>query len=672
MGEDGTGTGDLQELEQGIDRLAETATAADLVRSRGQSRKLQVMSKQALMNYIHSVVVEVTSRHADKLSVEERQAIETEAQRRMGQVLGRAKQMEATLAQKERERSELEARLKSRADSGDHAYRQALAQLQARLAEAEREAEERLQDLLVVEDELAKLQNLHAAARSERDRQNEANKRFILGSTDLVQGVLGLDNDYYAGRHQEANPADETQDVQASFFHDFAVAADVINTLSVDLERLRRVTSAAASDDSSGLLDEDLRLLEELGGPPAVPGSGLDPTALATPLEVLHEAVDGIRKRIYRLHEAVAAESPEATAFLTMPEMPSAAEAPVDHLDGLGRVLQELESQLARIERTADLMVEASADRERLNHTARNQVVRSSELLRTVIDIDRDHYGGRHAAGADQSAGEDAFFHDFVVCEAVLQQLGRDLGRLGGLLADQGIEGRGFSDRVDELLGLVERPVAGLGQADQRRLVSVLDALRATTATIDSETAAATGLGKARLPTPLMPGAGLEDSLGHLDELTAILDKARRRIATLRDLADSAAEQAGGAGGFDEELVGLVATCVEKLEPMEADIARDGDRPNDERQRAAKRAMRRLRQHLRALDRRGDDLERERAVARAVLELVIGDERLEASEATEELALALDMAEEPDLLTEPMLGVLRLLAPVEAEGDGGS
>ena len=112
-----------------------------------------------------------------------------------------------------------------------------IGELQQRLADAEQLSDERMQDL-IVEDELKKVQDLYQAA-LERDTPTPT-KSFVLRS-DLVEGVLGVDRNYYASKHQEADPVDENLGgTIEEFFH--GPSRRVIETRSSDLERLRGIS----------------------------------------------------------------------------------------------------------------------------------------------------------------------------------------------------------------------------------------------------------------------------------------------------------------------------------------------------------------------------------------------------------------------------------------------
>lgn len=570
----------LNQLQSGLDNLGETTTAEDLVRQRG-GRKLKVMSKKALMDYIQSVVSQVRSVHADKLSEAERSQIEQQAQQKVQEILKRNRDIEQRLKEKEAQRKELEVKL---AGGGmDDFDRQLLiGELQQQLADAEDESQVRMQDLLIVEDELNKMQNLYQAALSERDRHNDSNKSFVLRSTALVEGVLGLDNGYYAGRHQEELPPDEDRmDPLASFFHDFQTCAAVIDTLGKDLERLRSITQAGGA--SAGLLEEDLSLLAQLKE------GALQAEDMAAPVESLIEGAEGVRNRLLALGKALGGLS------LTFTSLPDPDADPQQVLARLTTNIREYDAAVASCMRAANAGGGNDEKSNRLEATMRQQMIRTAGLVQAMMTLDAQWYQGRFQQAAADDAGDDAediFFADFEIVEGVVQELQRDLERLHAMVGSD--ESKGVDGLLDGLAAkndavepaTAEAPAkAGLDSEFAASLASLRDEGEALMSAVDN--AAGSAGTTVRIPDPTAGGTAARAAV---ESMIISLEEERDRISTLKAVDNSES--------VAEELLQLLAEAAEDSGRPVPEALTDSSLSLNQRKLAARMLLRQL-THLR-------------------------------------------------------------------------
>ena len=71
-----------------------------------------------------------------------------------------------------------------------------------------------------------------------------------------------------------------------------------------------------------------------------------------------------------------------------------------------------------------------TADRDRLQSTNCQLLMRSSSLVESALQLDSEHYQNEHQERYEESEDSDAFFRDFEVGQQVLQSLQGDLGQL--------------------------------------------------------------------------------------------------------------------------------------------------------------------------------------------------------------------------------------------------
>jgi chromosome segregation ATPase len=364
---------DMSSLEQ----LGETTTAAELVRTKGQSKKVRIISEKKLMDWIMAMLQEHMAGKADAFSDKEKEELLKKTQDELAKRIKREQQAEA---ERDRIKSDLDRALgtltNTKASQED--LDAAMAALKAKLEETEQINQDLQQDNYDLHDKLNEKMALVSTTIAEKDRLKETVKNQMLRSNALVEGVLGLDSQLYGGRHQDENPVDEGNDDQveeAQFYHDFEVGAKVIETLSNDLQRLRGIASSAkqkdeqlAHDPRLNLLEGDLKLLEELKE-----GSlhGMD---VAQPVAGLVEAMEGARLEAEQLEHAgnealgVAAGREEALA-----SVPDANGDPAEVIAGTTGVVRELASSLARARQRMVALKEMADQADEARNTAEEE-----------------------------------------------------------------------------------------------------------------------------------------------------------------------------------------------------------------------------------------------------------------------------------------------------------
>ncbi len=328
------------DLASSLSQMAENTTAAELVRKQGQSKKVKVLSERKLMEWIHAILNQQLAGRQDSFSDQEKE----ELLRKTQEELAKRIQREQTA---ERERAKAQAELEQvmsqiSASGGDSAgLEEALKALRAQLEEAQAARLDLEQDTYELQDQLQEKLNLLSTTIAEKDKLRDAVRNQMLRSNALVEGVLGLDSQYYANRHQEQNPVDDEAGDDERFYHDFDIGAAVIQTLSQDLEKLRTITGTLG--DGTGdqrSLEQDLALLSQ------VKSGSLHAMDVAAPISGLVEALAGARIEAEALDEAVA----EATGGAAHPisELPDADGDPGEVLAGATAVVRELAAELAR------------------------------------------------------------------------------------------------------------------------------------------------------------------------------------------------------------------------------------------------------------------------------------------------------------------------------------
>ncbi|MFW5750295.1 MAG: hypothetical protein ACOCZK_01475 [Planctomycetota bacterium] len=283
----------------------------------------------------------------------------------------------------------------------------------------------------------------------EQERLEDTIRRHMLRSTDLIQGVLGLDNEHYAGRHQEQDPADEDAGAQEAFFHDFEVGAQVIETLRQDLDRLTEMQREKEERAGAPLIeDEHQRTLFE-----QLTAGSLSAVDVAEPVANLAEAMTGAREEVVALQQAVEGTGVAGgDEHVPVSAVPDADGDPQEVIAGTIKVVRELAAALARERSRVAALQGGAGESEKLEQTMREQMLRSTDLVQGILGLDDRFYEGSHQQQnpADEDANvQEGFFHDFAVCTEVVGDIATDLERLRDLSAELSDKEAGAADRAE-------------------------------------------------------------------------------------------------------------------------------------------------------------------------------------------------------------------------------
>lgn len=364
-----------QEIASTLSSLGETTTAAELVRKQGQSKKLKVISEKKLMEWILSLLKQHMAGKADAFSDAEKEELLRKTQEELKRRMLREQAAEAERA---RVQSEYEAAVKvlNDAKSSQNDYEKAMEALRAKLENAEHTVEDLQQDNYDLQDQLQEKMALLSTTLAEKEKLRETVRQQMVHSGDLIGGVLGIDNQYYGGRHQEENPVSEEASQDEQFYHDFSTGAKVITTLMSDLERLRAIASqsladkeAAERDPRKNLLESDLALLEQLKQ------GNLQAMDVAQPVATLVEALDGARAEAEAMEDAVASvtgNSSQKAAFTAVPDADGNAS---EVLAGAATVARELAAEIARSRQRVIALKQIADEAEQERSDLESQVV---------------------------------------------------------------------------------------------------------------------------------------------------------------------------------------------------------------------------------------------------------------------------------------------------------
>ena len=336
-------------LAQSLSQLGETTTAAELLRQKGQSRKLRVISEKKLMEWMLLMLQQHMAGKADVFSDIEKSEMLEKAQEEIKRRMKREQE-----AQIERDQLKLELeQAMSAVAAGSSAEGQAelgmaLDALKQKLEQAEQINLDLQQDNYDLQDQLNEKMALLSTTIAEKDKLRETVRHQMMRMTSLCEGVLGIDNDYYGMRHQDENPVSDEATQDEQFYHDFDVGAKVITTLQADLERLRGIVkreeqqaTAAEEQQPKALLEADLLLLEQLKS------GSLHAVDVAAPVAGLLEAMEGARLEA-EAFEVQVAEATGAGHGQVFTELPEEGGDPAVVLAGATAVTRELAASLAR------------------------------------------------------------------------------------------------------------------------------------------------------------------------------------------------------------------------------------------------------------------------------------------------------------------------------------
>ncbi len=343
----------LPDIDHGLDALTETTTAAELLKKKGQRTKLRTVNKDKLKQWILQAISQVRAGVANEFDDREKEALLEKTQEQLEQVMKRAAEAEKQVKEREARDSALEREINNlrAVHDSDEMSGEELAQamatiekLTAQREEAQDDADDLRADLYQLQDQLNEKISLLQATIEEKDRLNGTMQGLMIRSGDLTGGVLGLDYEYYAGRHQEANPQPEDGDVTEGFFHDFEVGAAVIETLSGDLQRLREITAGdaeAASTSEGQLLTEDLELLSRLKS------GSIHAEDMEAPVDGLLEALAGAREEALAAHNAAAEAMGMPGIPLQIDDVPDAEGDSAEVLAAATQIIRVLGSQFS-------------------------------------------------------------------------------------------------------------------------------------------------------------------------------------------------------------------------------------------------------------------------------------------------------------------------------------
>ncbi len=397
----------MEDLSQSLAGLGESTTAAELVRTKGQSKKLKVITEKQLMDWVNTVITRHMAGKVDSISDKEKEEMLKKVQEELAK---RIKREQDTQGERDRMKADLDkamakvAESQSSAASAEQAT-EAIDSLKKALAEREQMIEELQQDKYEIEDQLANNRALASTTLAEKeelaDKHKQALKNYMLRANTLVEGVLGLDSQLYGGRHVDENPVPEDAPDEEQFYHDYDVGAKVIDTLSNDLQRLRGIAQSAqkqterlATDPRMNLLEGDLALLEQLKG------GSLAAVDVAEPVEGLVEAMNGARSEAQQLEhtgkQALGVAAGREDAISAVPSTESGA--PAEVIAGTTSVARELAAVLARGRQRMVALKEMADQADEARNTAEEELgeVRKAymQVLGTIAErakADKQH-----------------------------------------------------------------------------------------------------------------------------------------------------------------------------------------------------------------------------------------------------------------------------------------
>ena len=88
----------IPDIDYGIDSLSETVTAAELVRSKGQHKRLKTIDKSKLKMWILQAINQARASKSGEYEDEEKEALLKETQQRLNEMMKRAQDAEKKCA----------------------------------------------------------------------------------------------------------------------------------------------------------------------------------------------------------------------------------------------------------------------------------------------------------------------------------------------------------------------------------------------------------------------------------------------------------------------------------------------------------------------------------------------------------------------------------------------
>ncbi len=376
----------IVDISASLEQLGETTTAAELVRTKGQSKKVRIISEKKLMDWILALLNQHLAGKADAFSDKEKEELLKKTQDELARRIKREQQAES---ERDRIKTDLDRAMGTLTNTKatQEELDQAMAALKAKLEEAEHINQDLQQDNYDLHDQLNEKMAMVSTTIAEKERLKETVKYQMLRSNALVEGVLGLDSQLYGGRHQEETPVDEGANEEHQFYHDFEVGAKVVETLSNDLQRLRGLAQGAqeradkqAHDPRLNLLESDLKMIEELKQ------GSLHAIDVAQPVAGLIEAMEGVRSEAMLLEQAgntalgVAAGREETIAAVPDAE----GEAP-EVIAGTTGVVREVAAALARARQRMVALREMADQADEARNTAEEDLSAAQAAQATML-----------------------------------------------------------------------------------------------------------------------------------------------------------------------------------------------------------------------------------------------------------------------------------------------
>ena len=433
----------LPDIANSLEHLGETTTAAELVRTRGQSKKLRVISERKLMEWIEAMLGQHLAGKADTFSDQEKEALLKKTQDELAR---RIKREQDADNERERVKRELDQAMSvlSNAQGSQADLDEALAALKAKLVETEQINQDLQQDNYDLHDKLNEKMALLSSTIAEKETLRTTVRNQMIRSNALVEGVLGLDTQCYGARHQDENPVNEEAAEEEQFYHDFDVGAKVIGTLSGDLTRLRSLAQQAEEqqqDPRLGLLEADLKLIEELKQ------GSLQATDVAQPVSGLVEALEGMRTEAEQLELAVNDALGVSAGATQISAIPDAGGEPAEVLAGSTGATREIAASLARtrtrVAALREMAAQADEARAAIDQELDAERTASAQLIDAVrARADHDHVAVPTAlADAQAPASERAAAAAEIVGQLrggqSAEQLGEQIDVLGRILGDE-------------------------------------------------------------------------------------------------------------------------------------------------------------------------------------------------------------------------------------------
>lgn len=416
----------MPDLAFSLNQLGEETTAAELLRARGQTKKIKVISEKKLMDWILALLQHNLAGKADAFSDEEKQELVAQAQAEIAKRMKLEKELDN---EKDRRASELRQAQEKLANSQKSTadYEAAIAAYKTQLEQRDKTIEDLQQDNFDLQDELNQKIALLRTTIDEKDRDKEklqhSLRNQMVRSTGLLEGVIGLDNDYYGGRHQSENPVPESAAQEEQFYHDFDVGSSIMQTLGKDLSRLRGIAKGTGEAQQDGLLEADLALLAQLKS------GSLSALDVAQPVAGLVEASESARQEALALERANL-EAIGGRGGSTVSAVPDDQGKPAEVIAGVTQVMREIGALLIR-ERARLGALKSMADEA---DSARNAGESELESMRAAYDqlvqgLTKKAISADLAVPDDLADASIAPARRVASAQALLDQLGEKAGK---------------------------------------------------------------------------------------------------------------------------------------------------------------------------------------------------------------------------------------------------